>query len=323
MKLSRRELLHLAAGAAAVPVMPRIANAQSYPTRPVHLIVPFAPGGPVDLFARLIGQWLSEHLGQPLIIENRAGAAGNLGTEAVVRSAADGYTLLMCGTWSSINATLYDHLSFNFIRDIAPVASINRGPGVMEVNPMVPAKTVPEFIAYAKAHPVNFGSAGVGSPGHVSGELFKAMAGVNMVHVPYRGAAPAITDLLSGRLQVMFDSLSTSIEHVRSGRLRALAVSTASRAEALPDIPTLSDFVPGYEFKNWNGVGAPKDTPPQIIGKLNSVINAGLADAKIKARITEMGYEVLAGSPDDLQKLIADTTEKFGTVIRAANIKLE
>ena len=276
MKLPRRQFLHLAAGAAALPAVSRIAWAQAYPTRPVRIIVGFAAGGAADIIARLIGQWLSERLGQPFVIENRPGAGSNIATEAVVRAPPDGYTLLLVGTANAINATLYDKLNFNFIRDIAPVAGIIRVPNVMVVNPSVPAKTVPEFIAYAKANPgkINMASGGIGTAAHVSGELFKMMAGVDMVHVPYRGAAPALTDLLGGQVQVMFASMPSSIEHIRAGKLRALAVTTATRSEALPDIPTVGEFVPGYEASAWYGVGAPKDTPAEIVDKLNKEINA-------------------------------------------------
>src|SRR5262245_22992675 len=325
MKLPRRKFLHLAAGAAALPGVSRLAWAQAYPSRPVRIIVPFTPAGSTDIVARLMGQWLSERLGQQFVIENRPGGGGNIGTEAVVRSPADGYTLLMVGGWNAINATLYDKLSFNFIRDIAPVAGINREPYVIAVHPSVPAKSVPEFIAYAKANPgkVSMASAGIGTPGHVSGELFKMMAGVNMVHVPYRGAAPALTDLLAGQVQVYFTPTAASIEYIRAGKLRALAVTTATRSEALPDLPTVGEFVPGYETSNWWGVGIPKNTPAEIVDKLNREINAGLADPKIKARLADLGGTPLVGSPADFGKLIADDTEKWARVIRAANIKPE
>ena len=326
MKLPhRRHFLHLAAGAVALPAVSPIAMAQAYPSRPVRVIVPFAPAGTTDILARLIGQWLSERLGQQFVIDNRPGGGGNIGTEAVVRASPDGYTLLLVGAWNAINATLYDKLNFNFIRDIMPVASIGGVPYVMVINPSLPAKTVPEFIAYAKANPgrVNMASAGTGAPSHVSGELFKMMAGVNMVHVPYRGGGPVMTDLLGGQVQVMFAPTPTSIEHIRSGKLRALAVTTATRSDALPDIPTVGDFVPGYEASNWYGVGIPKNTPAEIIDKLNKEINAGLADPKIKARLVDLGGTVLPGSPADFSKLIADDTEKWGKVIRAANIKAE
>ena len=288
-------------------------------------IVGFAAGGAPDILARLMGQWLSERLGQPFVIENRPGAGSNIATEAVVRAPPDGYTLLLVSPANAINATLYDKLNFNFIRDIAPVAGIIREPHVMVVNPSVPAKTVPEFIAYAKANPgkLNMASAGNGTAAHVAGELFKMMTGVDMVHVPYRGAAPALTDLLGGQVQVMFAAMPASIEYIRAGKLRALAVTTATRSEALPDIPTVGEFVPGYEASAWFGVGAPKNTPAEIIDKLNKEINAALADPKIKARLADLGGTVLPGSPADFGKLIADETEKWGKVIRAANIKPE
>jgi len=323
MKLPRRKFLHLAAGAAALPAVSRVAWAQTYPTRPVRLIVPVAPAGASDITARLIGQWLSERLGQPFIIENRPGAGNSIGTEAVVRAPADGYTLLLVGGFNAVNATFYDKLNYNFIRDIAPVASIVRTPFVMVVNPSVPAKSVPEFIAYAKANPgrITFGSAGIGGSNHLAGELFKFMAGVNMVHVPYRGIAPALNDLLDGQVQVAFASTPSSIEYIRAGRLRALAVTTMSRAEALQDIPTVGEFVPGYEASAWFGIGAPKATPAEIIEKLNKEVNAALADPRMKARIVDLGGDVLALSPADFGKLIADETEKWGKVIRALNIK--
>ena len=324
MKLPRRQFLHLAASAAALPIVSRIARAQTYPSRPVRLIVGYAPGGGTDIAARLMGQWLSERLGQPFIIENRPGAGGNIATEAVVRAPADGDTLLLVSLANATNATLYDELNYNFIRDIAPVAGIIRVPNLMVVNPVVPVKTVPEFIAYAKAHPgkINMASAGNGSPPHVAGELFKMMAGVNMQHVPYRSGGAALTDLLGGQVQVTFESTSSSIEYVRTGKLRALAVTTSTRSEALPDIPTVSEFVPGYEASSWYGIGAPKTTPAEIVNKLNKEINAGLADPKIKTRFADLGGMALSGSPADFGKLIADETEKWGKVIRAANIKL-
>jgi tripartite-type tricarboxylate transporter receptor subunit TctC len=323
MKLPRRNFLHLAAGAAALPAVSRIARAQAYPSRPVRIIVPFAPGGVNDITARLIAQWLTERLGQQFLIENRTGGGGNIGIEAVVRSPADGYTLLVVGTTAAINATLFEKLNYNFIRDIAPVASILRVPHVMQVNPSLPVATVPEFIAYAKANPgtISMGSGGNGSPAHVTGELFKMMTGVNLTHVPYRGAGPAITDLLNGQIQVTFTDMAASIEYIRAGRLRALAVTTAMRSEALPDIPTVGDFVSGFEAGQWVGLCAPKNTPPEIIGKLNAEINTALADPKMKARLADLGGTVLAGSPADFGKLIADDTEKWGKVIRAANIK--
>jgi tripartite-type tricarboxylate transporter receptor subunit TctC len=323
MKLPRRNFLHLAAGAAALPAVSRTARAQAYPTRPVRIIVGFAPGSASDIVARLVGQWLSERLGQPFVVENRPGAATNIAAEAVVRAPPDGYTLLVVSSASAINATLYDKLSFNFIRDIAPVASVIRGPTVMVVNPSVPAKSVPEFIAYAKANPgkLTMASGGIGSGTHLAGELFKMMAGVNMVHVPYRGGGPALTDLLGGQVQVMFPSTVTSIEYIKSGRLRALAVTTATRSDALPDVPTVDEFVPGYEASAWFGVGAPKATPAEIVEKLNKEINASLADPKIRARFADVGGTALSGSPADFGKLIAEETDKWGQVIRTANIK--
>ena len=325
MNLPRRKFLHLAAGAAALPFAPHVARAQVYPTRPVRLIVPLAPGGATDIVARLMGQWLSERLGQPFIIENRPGAGGNIGTDTVVKARPDGYTILMASSTNAINATLYDKLSFNFIRDIAPVATISRNTLVMVVHPSLPAKTVPEFIAYAKANPrkLNMASPGNGSPNHVSGELFKMMTGVDMVHVPYRSGGPALTDLLGGQMQVMFPAIVSSIEYIRADRLRALAVTAATRSDELPDIPTVAEFVPGYEASNWFGVGAPKTTPAETVEKLNEEINAGLADPKIKARLAELGAMVLAGSPADFGKLIAEETEKWAKVVKFAGIKPE
>ena len=325
MKLPRRHFLHLAAGTAALPAVTRVAGAQTYPSRRVHIIVGFPPGGGADIVARLIGQWLSEQLGQPFIVENRPGAVSNIGTEAVVRAPPDGYTLLMVTTPNVINATLFDNLNFNFIRDIAPVAGLTRDFLVMLVNPSVPVKTVPEFIAYAKANPgkLSMASAGNGSPQHIAGELFKIMTGVDMVHVPYRGTAPALTDLLAGQVQVVFEIITASIEYIRAGKLRALAVTSPMRLEALPDVPAVSDFLPGYETSIFRGVGAPKNTPAKIIDKLNKAINAGLADPKIKTRIADLGAAVLPMSPNEFGKLIADETEKWGKVIRAANIKPE
>jgi tripartite-type tricarboxylate transporter receptor subunit TctC len=325
MKLPRRQFLHLAAGAAVLPAMTRIARAQAYPSRPVRIIVPFAPAGNIDLIARLIGQWLSERLGQSFVIENRPGAGTNVGTEAVVRAPPDGYTLLQASSASAWNATLYEKLNFNFIRDIAPVAGVIRAPFVMEVNPSVPTKTVPEFIAHAKANPgkISMASAGIGSGPHVTGELFKMMAGVNMVHVPYRGSGPALTDLISGQVQIYFDGLPSSIEHIRTGKLRALAVTTAARSEVLPDIPSLSDFVPGFEASFWAGLGAPRNTPAEIIDRLNKEVNAALVDRKMKTRLADFGGSVLPGTPADFGKLIAEETEKWAKVIRAVNIKAE
>jgi tripartite-type tricarboxylate transporter receptor subunit TctC len=326
MKLPhRRQFLHLAAGVATVPALSRVARAQAWPSRPVHIIVGFPPGGGTDITARLVGQWLSERLGQPFIIENRSGATGNIATESVVRAPPDGYTLLMVLATNAINATLYDKLNFNFIRDIAPVASINRVPQVIDVNPSIPVRTVPEFIAFAKANPgkLNMGSGGVGSPQHVSGELFKMMTGINMVHVPYRGGAPAIADLLGGQVQVIFDNLSESIGYIREGRLRPLAVTTAVRSEALPDLPTVGDFVPGYEASVWFGVGAPRNTPAAIIDKLNKEINAGLADPRIKARFADLGATVFMGSPTDFGKFMSEETEKYGKVVKFAGMKAD
>jgi tripartite-type tricarboxylate transporter receptor subunit TctC len=326
MKLPhRRRVLHLAAGAAAFPAVSWIARAQTYPSRPVRIVVGFPAGGGIDIVARLMGQWLSERLGQPVVIENRPGAGGNLGVEAVVRAPADGYTLLWANSANAISATLYEKLNYNFLRDIAAVAGVVRVPQVMEVNPSFQAKTVPEFIAYAKANPgkLNFGSAGNGSALHVAGELFKMMAGVDMVHVPYRGGAPALTDLLGGQIQSMFDNVTASIEHIRAGKLRALAVTTATRWEGLPNIPTVDEFVPGYEASIWWGIGVPKGTPAEIVDKLNKETNAGLADPKIKARLAELGGTVLAGSPADFGKLVAEEIEKWGKVVKFAGIKPE
>jgi tripartite-type tricarboxylate transporter receptor subunit TctC len=322
MKIPRRQFLHLGAGAAALPAMSRIARAQVYPTRPVRLIVAFPPGGAVDITARLIGQWLSERLGQPFVIENRPGFNSNIATEAVVKAPPDGYTLLLVGSANATNATLYDKLNFNFIRDIAPVAGMIRAPFAMAVNPSFPPKTVPEFITYAKANPGKLNIAMPGGMNDISGELFKIMAGVDMTNVPYRGGAPALTDLLGGQVQVIFIGPG-STEYISTGKLRALAVTTATRSELLPDIPTVGDFLPGFEASVWWGVGAPKNMPVEIVDKLNKEINAGLADTKIKARLADMGATPLAGSSADFGKLIADETEKWGKVIRAANIKAQ
>jgi tripartite-type tricarboxylate transporter receptor subunit TctC len=326
MKLPhRRQFLHLAAGAVALPAVPRFARGQTYPSHPVRLIVGFAPGGPTDISARLIGQWLSERLGQAFVVENRPGGGSNLATEAVVRAPADGYTLLVGGIPNAVNATLYDKLNFNFIRDMAAVASISRDPLVFVVHPSVPASTVPELIAYAKARPghLSYGSGGIGTPSHLAGELFKMMTGINMVHVPYRGAGPGIAALLGGQVQIYLGSTVVSLEHVRAGKLRPLAVTTMSRLEALPDVPTVADFVPGFEVSGWQGLVAPKSTPTEIINKLNLEINAGLADPKIKARFADLGSIAIARSPGDFGRFIADETEKWGKVIRAANIKAE
>jgi tripartite-type tricarboxylate transporter receptor subunit TctC len=323
VKLPRRKFLHLAAGAAALPAASRLAWAQAYPTRPVHLIVPFGPAGATDITARLIGQWLSERLGQQFVIENRPGGGSNIGTEAVVRAAPDGYTLGLFGAPSAINATLYNKLNFNFVRDIAPVAPIVRFPYIMVVNPSVPAKTLPEFIAYDKANAgkINMASVGIGSTPHVNGELFKVMTGTNMVHVPYRSAAAVMTDLLSGQVQLYFGTTASSLEYVKTGKLRALAVTIERRLDALPDIPAVGEFVPGYEASNWYGIGAPRNTPVEVIEKLNKGTNAGLADPKIKARLADLGGTPLVGSAADFGKFIADETEKWGKVIVAANIK--
>jgi len=323
MRLLRRQFLHLAAGAAALSTISRIARAQAYPSRPVRVIVPFAPAGTTDIVARLMGQWLSERLGQQFVIENRPGAGTNIATEAVVRAPPDGYTLLTVGAPAAINATLYDKLNFNFIRDIAPVASIIREPLVMVVNPSVPAKTVPEFIAYAKANPgkLNMASVGNGSSPHVAGELFKMMTGVNMVHVGYRSSGPALIDMLGGQVQVMFNGAGSAIEYIRAGKLRALAVTTATRSEALPEVPTVGEFVPGYEASAFFGIGAPKNTPAEIVEKLNKEINAGLVDPQLEARIAELGSTVITGSPIDFAKLIADETEKWGKVVKFSGAK--
>jgi tripartite-type tricarboxylate transporter receptor subunit TctC len=323
MKLPRRNFLHLAAGAAALPLLSRIAWAQTYPTRPVRIVVGFPPAGGTDITARLIGQWLSERLGQPFIIENRPGAGSNIATEAVVRAPADGYTLLLVSTPNAVNATLYEKLNFNFIRDLAPVAGIMVVPVVMVVHPSFPATTVPEFIAYAKANPgkINIASGTIGGPGHVTAELFKMMTGTDMPLVSYRGGGPALTDLLAGQVQVSFLTMPASIEHIRTGKLRALAVTTATRSPMLPDIPALSENLPGYEASTWFGVGAPKNTSTEIVDKLNKEVNAALDDPKMKARLADLGGTPLVSSPADFGKLIAEETEKWGKVIRAANIK--
>jgi tripartite-type tricarboxylate transporter receptor subunit TctC len=325
MKFPRRRLLHLAAGAAALPAISRIAWAQTYPSRPVRLVVGFAPGGGTDVVARLMGQWLSERLGQPFIIENRSGAGSNIATEAVVKAPPDGHTLLVATSANAVSATLYDKLNFDFIRDIVPVGCIGREPNVMVVNPSVPAKTVLEFIAYAKANPskVNMGSGGNGGPSHMAGELFKLMAGVKLVHVPYRGNGPAVIALLGGQIEVLFASAPSLIAYVNSGQLRPLAVTTATRSELLPNVPAMADFVPGYEMSTWYGIGAPKDTPTEVVGKLNKEINAVLADSKLKARLTELGGMVLPGSPAEFGKLIVEETEKWRKVIRTADIKAD
>jgi tripartite-type tricarboxylate transporter receptor subunit TctC len=325
MKLLRRQFLHLAAGAAVLPAVPRVAGAQSYPARSVRLIVAFAAGGPNDIVARLLGQWLAERLGQQFVVENRPGAGSTIGTETVVNAPPDGYTLLLVSPANAINATLYEKLTYNFIRDSAPVASIARAPSILEVHPSVPVKSVPELIAYAKSNPgkLNMGSGGTGSTQHILGEQFKMMAGVNLVHVPYRGAGPALIDLLGGQVQVMFDNVPSSIEYIRAGRLRALAVTTVTRSEALPDIPSLGDFVPGYEGSIWYGVVAPRATPAETIVKLNHAINAILADPNTRARLADLGGTAFPGSPSDFGKFIAEETEKWGKVVKASGAKPE
>ena len=325
MKLPRRNFLHLAAGAAALPAVSRVARAQAYPSRPVRIVVGFPAGGSFDVVARLFGQWLSERLGQPFIVENRSGAGGNIGTEVVVNAQPDGYTLLLVNDTHAVNATLYEKLNFNVIRDIAPIASIASVPNVMQVNPAVPAQSVSEFIAYAKANPgkINMASGGNGTPAHVSGELFKIMTGVNMLHVPYRGGPPAIADLIGGQVQVMFPNIPQTIEILKSGKLRPLGVTTATRLDVLPEVPTVGETVPGYETIGWIGLGAPRRTSAELIGRLNSEIQRALDDPKIKARLSDLGVTRVSGSPADFGKLIADETEKWGKVIRAANIKPE
>ena len=323
MKLARRRFLHLAAGAAALPTASRFAWAQAYPSRPVRLIIGYPPGGSADITARLTGQWLSERLGQPVVIESRPGAATNLATEAVVRASPDGYTLLLVAPANAINATLYDKLNFDFLRDIVPVAGIIRFPNVVVVNPSLPIKTIPELIAYAKANPgkLNMASSGNGSTIHMSGELFKMLTGINMVHVPYRGGAPALTDLIAGQVHVMFDNIPTSAEHIKAGRLRGLAVTSASRSQVLPDLPTVADFLPGYEASAWYGLGVPKNTPDEVIDKINKAMNAVLADPKSQARFAELGASLLPGSPADFSRLVADETEKWGKVVRFSGAK--
>jgi tripartite-type tricarboxylate transporter receptor subunit TctC len=322
-RIPRRQFLHLAAGAAALPAVSRLAWAQAYPTRPVRIIIGYPAGFAPDVIGRLIAQWLSERIGQQFIVENRPGAGYNVGTEVVVRAPPDGYTLLLVNAANAVNATLYDNLNFNFIRDIAPVASIVRAPNVMVVNPSVPAKTVPEFIAYAKANPgkITMASGGIGSTPHIFGELFKMMAGVDLVHVPYRGNL--YPDLLGGQVQVNFGPIPSSIGYIRTGKLRALAVTSATRQEVLPDIPTVSEFLPGYEASTWDGIGVPKNTPTEIVDRLNREINTVLADPNMKERLADLGATVITGSPADFGKFIADETEKWGKVIRAANIKAE
>jgi tripartite-type tricarboxylate transporter receptor subunit TctC len=325
MERRRRHFLQLAAGALALPALVRVAAAQAWPTKPVHLIVGFAPGGGTDIIARLIAAWLADHLGQQVIVENRPGAGTNLATEAVVRAPADGYTLLLAGLPNASNAALYDNLKFDFVRDITPVAGIVRDFFVVVVNPALPASTLPEFIAYARANPgkINMASAGIGSGNHLFGELFKSATGVNLVHVPYRGAAPALVDLLGGRMHVMFAPLSIAVEHARAGRLRALAVMTATRLPQLPDVPAVAEFVPGFETTFWAGLGAPKNTPAEVVDRLNREVNAALADPTIKARLEAHGAAPMPGSPADFGKLIVDETERWGKVIRAAGIKAE
>jgi tripartite-type tricarboxylate transporter receptor subunit TctC len=322
-KLPRRRFLHLAAGAVTLPLVSRQASAAIYPARPVRFVVPFPPGGVSDIVGRLVGEWLSDRLGQPFVIEDRGGAGSNLGTEVVVNAAPDGYTLLLDGSSNAVNASLYADLSFNFLRDISPVASVFRAPHIMEVNPSFPAKTVAEFIAYAKAHPgeLNMASAGTGTTSHMAGELFKMMTGVDMTHVPYRGAAPALTDLLGGQVQVIFDNAASSIEHIRAGRLRALAVTTATRAQQLPDVPTVAEFVPGYEASNVNGVGVPTNTPAEIVAMLNGKINEALAEPTAKLRIADLGGTVMAGSPADFGTFLAAETTKWAKVVTAAGLK--
>jgi tripartite-type tricarboxylate transporter receptor subunit TctC len=324
MTLARRRFLHLAATAAAFAFLPSAARTETYPSRPIHLIVPFAPGGASDIIARIVGPALSERLGQQIVIENKAGAGGNLGTDSVVRAAADGYTLLVVGGFNAINATLYDKLSFNFSRDIAPVGSIARMPNVMEVNPAFPAHTVPEFIAYAKANPdkVNFASGGTGSPTHMVGELFKMMTSIKMVHLPYRGAGPALIDVLGGQVESIFATLPSSIGYIRGGKLRPLAVTLAQRSDALPEVPVMSDFVPGYDAGDWYGIGAPKGTPPEIVERLNQELNAILGDPKMKARMADLGMTVqISKTPADYRAFIADETEKWSKVVKFSGAK--
>lgn len=325
MKLPRRKFLHLAAGVAALPTVSRIARAQTYPTRPVRLIVGFAPGGSADISARLIGRWLSEKLGQPVIIENRPGAATNIAVQAVVNSLPDGYTLLSITSSNASNATLYESLPFNLQRDIVPIASVVGGALVLEVNPSFPAESIAEFIAYAKANPgkVSVASFGGGSTSHLAQELFKSMAGINVIHVPYRGDGPALTDAISGQVHATFSTVAASLEYVKAGRLRALGVTTAARWATLPEVPTIGEFVPGYEASTWNGIGAPKGTQPEVIEKLNREINIGLADPTMKARITDLGSVPMPLTPIEFGKLLAHDTEKWAKVIRAANIKPE
>jgi tripartite-type tricarboxylate transporter receptor subunit TctC len=323
VKFPRRRILHLAAGAAALPAVSRLAWAQSYPTRPVRWLVGYPAGGPTDIIARIVTQYLSERLNQAFVIENRPGANSNVATEAVVRSPADGYTLIQITVSNAINATLYDNLNFDLVQDLAPVASINRGPGVMEVNPSFPAKTVPEFIAYAKANPgkINVATGPNGDPPHVYAELFKVMTGIKVVNVPYRGSAPAIVDLLGGQVQAMFNPMPSSIEHIKAGKLRALAVTTATRSDALPEVPTIGEFVSRYEASGWQGVAAPKNTPTEIVEKLNKEINTALSDSRMKARLADLGSMVLPGSPTDFGTLISNETQKWAKAVKFAGIK--
>jgi tripartite-type tricarboxylate transporter receptor subunit TctC len=325
MTIARRRFVALAASAVALPFAAPLARAQAYPARTVRIIIGYTPGGSADITARLIAQWLTERLGQSFVVESRPGGGTNIATEAVVRAAPDGYTLLLVAPANAINTTLYEKLNYDFIRDSTPIAGLIRFPNVMEVNPGVPAKTVPEFIAYAKANPgkINYASSGNGSTIQMSAELFKMMVGVDMVHVPYRGGAPALTDMLAGQVQVMFDNLPTSIEHIRAGKLRPLAITSATRSQLLPDVPTVADFVPGYESSAWYGLGAPKGTPAEIVEKLNKELNAFLADPTMKTRITEMGATTLPGTPTDFGKLVADETEKWGKVVKFAGIKAD
>ncbi len=325
MRIQRRRFLQLSAGAAAAPLISRRALAQAYPSQPIRIVVGFAAGSGSDIFARLMAQWLTERAGWPMIVENRPGAGGNIGTESVIKATPDGYTLLQWVPANTVNNSLYANLSFNFLRDIAPVAGTARAPYVVVVNPTLPAKTIPELIAHAKANPgkLNFASAGVGTGIHMAGELFKIMAGVDMIHVPYRGAAGAMTDLIGGQVQLMFDTSAASIPHIRGGKVRALAVTTAARSALLPDLPTVADSVPGYEASGPFGLGAPKDTPPAIIERLNREINAVLADAKVKARLSDLGSEPLTGSASDIGKMLAGEAEKWAKVVKAANIKVE
>lgn len=325
MQLPRRQFLRLAAMAAAVPAVSRTALAQPYPIRPVRLLVGYVPGGVADIYARLMAQWLSERLSRQFFVENRPGSAGNVATEVVVKSPPDGYTLLLLGSNNAINSTLYDNLTFDLVRDITPIAGIARSPLVMEVNPSVPAKTVPEFIAYAKANPgkLNMGSGGIGSTPHVAGELFKMMAEIKMVHVPYRGTGAMFADFIGGQVQIAFDNLPSSIGYIRDGRLRALGVTTSARLVALPDVPTVGEFVPGYEAIGWTGVGAPRNTPPDVVNKLNDEINAAFADPKFKARLADLGGTPLTGSSSEFAKFVADDTEKWASVIKFAGIKAE